>query len=481
VNDERNYQVREMIAMATYRGTTRRELIKRASALGISAAALPFILRSQGVAAQDGTPVPPAEPGSTIVVPSWLRTDLAGAKINVMLGDDGTSKPFELAAVAKFNEATGIEATRISGATSATDRLAFYQQSWAAGASDTDVYQIDVIWPGIAAAHAVDLTEAMAANVAQGYEYFDRIVKNNTVDGALVGIPWFTDGGILYFRTDLLEKYGIEKGPETWAELEQAAKTIQDGERAAGNDAFQGFVWQGKAYEGLTCDGLEWQASQGGGVIIDPDGTVTVNNPNAIAAFKRAKGWISSVSPEGVTTYQEEEARGVWQGGNAAFMRNWPYAYSLGQAADSVIKDKIGFSVLPMGEGEGAQHTATLGGWQMFVSKYSKSQEAAIEFAKYMSSIELQKSKAIEQSNAPTIPSLYDDPDVLAANPPFGALKDVFLGGAVARPSTVTADLYNEVSTAYFTAVNQILTGQGEAEALVADLEGKLKDIVSEL
>ena len=116
--------------------------------------------------------------------------------------------------------------------------------------------QIDVIWPGDLAEHLVDLNEYGAADVTP--EHFEAIVVNNTVDGALVGMPWFTDGGLLYYRTDLLEKYGYDGPPVTWDELEEMAQTIMDGERADGNQDFWGFVWQGNAYEGLTCDALEW-------------------------------------------------------------------------------------------------------------------------------------------------------------------------------------------------------------------------------
>jgi trehalose/maltose transport system substrate-binding protein len=183
-----------------------------------------------------------------------------------------------------------------------------------------------------------------------------------------------------------------------------------------------------------------------------------------------------------VTTYREEDARGVWQAGNAAFMRNWPYAYSLGQAEDSVIRDMFDVTLLPMGSAEGAQNADTLGGWQMMVSTYSQNQSAAIAFSQFLTSRELQKSFAVEESRLPTIVDLYDDADVLEANPFFAQLRDVFLGGAVARPSTATADLYNEVSTAYFTAINEILTGQAsDAATRVADLATQLEAIVAQL
>ena len=306
-------------------------------------------------------------------------------------------------------------------------------------------------------------------------------LQNNTIGDKLVGIPWYTDAGILYYRTDLLDKHGFDAPPATWAELEEMASAIQDAERADNPDFF-GFVWQGAAYEGLTCDALEWQVSNGGGVIVEEDLTVSVNNPQAIAAFERARGWVGTISPEGVTSYMEEDARGVWQAGNAAFMRNWPYAYAPGQEEGSAIKDKFAITLVPKGEGEGATNADTLGGWQVMVSTYSKNQPAAIAWAQYLTSRELQKSYAVELSRLPTIVDLYDDADVLDANPFFAQLKDVFLGGAVARPSSVTSDLYNQVSTAYFTAVNEILTGQAtDAAARVAKLAQDLEGIVSQL
>jgi trehalose/maltose transport system substrate-binding protein len=231
--------------------------------------------------------------------------------------------------IAQFEEETGATVEVVTAPSSATDQLAQTLQFLGAQDGTIDVYQIDVIWPGILAPHAADLYEYIPQSEVDAH--FPAIVENNTVDGKLVGLPWFTDAGLLYYRTDLLEKYGYDAPPATWDELEEMSASIQDGERAEGNDSFWGFVWQGNNYEGLTCDALEWQYSHNGGSIIEPDGTISVNNPNALTAFERAAGWVDTISPPGVTAYQEEDSRGVWQSGNAAFMRNWPYAYSLGQ------------------------------------------------------------------------------------------------------------------------------------------------------
>jgi trehalose/maltose transport system substrate-binding protein len=459
---------------------SRREIVRRGIAVGLSAPVIGMILssaQSRSVLAQEASPEA-QEPGWSIVVPEGIRTDLAGARVRAVL-DPASSpdRPWMEAAIQKFNEATGAKAEFVPGEQSATDRLAIYNQQLGAQSSDNDVYQIDVIWPGILAAHAVDLNATLADLAKQ---HFPAIVENNTVNGALVGMPWFTDAGLLYYRTDLLEQHGFEKAPETWAELEEMANAIQDAERA-NNQSFRGFVWQGNAYEGLTCDALEWQYSNGGGRIIEPDGTVTINNPQAIAAFERARGWVGTISPEDVTTYDEPASLNAFAPGNAAFMRNWPYAFSVTQAPDSPLVGKVGVTQLPMGDGEGATHAATLGGWQLMVSKYSPNQDAAIEFVKYMCSPELEKSFTIERSHSPTIGSVYDDPEVVKTQPFLAQLKPVFEGGAVARPSTVTADLYNSASITYFTHVNQILTGQSDAASAVQQIEADLKDIMTDL
>ena len=351
------------------------------------------------------------------------------------------------------------------------DRLAVYLQYLNAKSSEVDIYQIDVIWPGDLAEHLIDLNKYGLGEAAK--DHFPRIVENNTVDGALVAMPWFTDAGLLYYRTDLLDKYGYSP-PKTWDELEEAAAAIQKGERAAGNTDFVGFVWQGNAYEGLTCNALEWIASSYGGTIISPDKVITVNNENAIAAVDKAAGWVGTISPKGVTAFQEEEARNMWQGGNAAFMRNWPYCYSLSMGEDSAVVDKFDVCPLPSSDGKGG--AAALGGWQLAVSKYSKNPAVAADVVGFFTNYESQKYRAIEGSFNPTIISLYKDKEVLDASPFFGSLYDVFIN-ATPRPSTATAPKYNAVSVEFFQAVHSVLTGKADAAEAFELLELELQDI----
>ncbi len=259
--------------------------------------------------------------------------------------------------------------------------------------------------------------------------------------------------------SDLLEKHG-EKVPTTWEELTKSAEKIQEAERAEGNDGLWGFVFQGRAYEGLTCDALEWVDSYGGGAIVDPEGKVTINNPKAQAALTLAAGWIGTITPEGVLNYAEEEARGVFQSGNAVFMRNWPYAWSLGNSADSPVKGKIGVAALPKGGADG-KNTGTLGGWQLAVSKYSANPEVAADLVMYLTSPAEQKRRAVKGAYNPTIADLYEDGEIIAANPFFADLFETFTN-AVARPSRVTGAQYNRVSSEFWNAVHGTLSGTTE-------------------
>ncbi|MBV8565183.1 MAG: ABC transporter substrate-binding protein [Methylobacteriaceae bacterium] len=393
------------------------------------------------------------------------------AEIAISCGAVGTELELCKSGAEAWAKKTGNTVKVVSTPNETNERLALYQQLLSAGASDIDVFQIDVIWPGILGSHFIDL-----APYSKGAEkdHFPAIVANNTVDGKLVAMPWFTDAGVLYYRKDLLEKYGAQP-PTTWQELTDTAAKIQEGERKAGNDKFWGFVFQGKAYEGLTCDALEWIDSFGGGTIIDEKGAITVNNPKAAAALTLAASWIGKIVPDGVLNYGEEEARGVFQSGNAAFMRNWPYAWALGNGADSPIKGKIGVAALPKGATDG-KNTGTLGGWQLAVSKYSKSPEIAADLVMYLASLDVQKSRAIKGSFEPTIVALYQDKEVLTDVPFFGSLQSTFLN-AVARPSKITGANYNKVSNAFWNAVHNVLSGKAKAEDSLAQLESELKRI----
>ena len=398
-------------------------------------------------------PPPPPSAGST--------------EVTVSCGSVGPDFDSCKAGVEAWEKKSGHTAKLVAGPTSATEVLALYQQLLAASASDVDVLRIDVVWPGILSNFLIDLKP-----YSKGAEkdHFPSIVANNTVDGHLVAMPWYTDAGLLYYRKDLLEKYG-EAVPTTWDQFNKTAKKIQDAERKAGQKELWGFVFQGKAYEGLTCNALEWVTSYGGGNVVESDGKVSIDNPKAAAALTMAASWVGDISPPGVLSYEEEEARGVFQAGNAVFMRNWPYAWSLSQGPDSPVKGKVGVVTLP--KAEGGRGAATLGGWNLSVSKFSKHPEVAADLVMYLTGFEEQKRRAVKYSYQPTIPRVYEDKDVLGPNPFFASLVEIFKN-SVPRPSTVTGGKYNQVSSAFWNAAHAVLSKEKSAKDSLTDLASTL-------
>ncbi len=359
----------------------------------------------------------------------------------------------------------------IAGPKSTTDLLGLLLQNFEAKSADIDVFNGDVIWPGDLSEHCLSLNKYMTKEeIAQ---YNPGVVQNNTANGELKAIPLFVDVPMLYYRTDLLKKYGYANPPKTWDELEKMATKIQEGERKEGKNDFYGYVWQGDAYEGLTCDALEWIASNDGGTIVEPDGKISIANPNAIAAFEFAAKWPGTISPKAVLGFKEEDARAVWQSGNAAFMRNWPYCFALSESDDSVVKGKFDFAALPKGKGKSA---STIGGWEIFVSKYTDNPEEAAKFAKFAAGYEVQKMRVLDYTWLPTFMSVYDDPDV--AKNAFVKKMGPIVANGVARPSTASAPNYAEVSRIFFTTVHKIISGEISAKRGCKEMAIKIKKVM---
>ena len=354
------------------------------------------------------------------------------------------------------------------------DRKGLYLQYLEAKSPNIDVFQIDVIWPGELSEHLLDLNEYGAEEVAD--MHFEAIIENNTVDGKLVAIPWFTDAGLLYYRTDLLEKYGFDGPPETWQELEEMAAVIQEGEREENPD-FWGYVWQGNAYEGLTCNALEWIESNGGGTIINDDREVTINNEKAKEAVEMAASWVGEISPPGVTGLVEESSRKIFEAGNAAFLRNWPYVYALASQEDKATAGK--FDVAPLPAGDSGESAATLGGWNLAVNKYSEHPEVAADLALFIAGYKIQKLRAVEGSFNPTIKELYQDEEVLEANPFFASLYDVFIN-AVPRPSSQAGKQYGRISERFFQATHSVLADESDVETAYSYLELEIEDVLKD-
>jgi trehalose/maltose transport system substrate-binding protein len=371
--------------------------------------------------------------------------------------------------LALFTSQSGIRVQVLPAPEAAVEQLETWRKLLEGGAAVPDVYGIDVIWPGILADNLIDLKPYIPEQEIA--VYFPELIANNTVNGRLVALPSNLNEGLLYYRVDLLQKYEYRAPPRSWQELEVIAKRIQAGERAKGNKDFWGFVWQGARSEALTCNALEWQVSEGGGTILDKNGRVTVNNPQTIRAWSRAARWVGSISPPGVVAYKEWDALNIWQAGDAAFMRNWPGAYIASRAEHSPTKDRFDIAPLPKGS---AGIAGTLGGTGYGVSRHSRHPREAAMLVRFLCGRDEQVRRSRNTAEVPSIPQLFDDPEVLVQNPQFSRVLEVFRKGAASRPSTSAGKIYPDVSRAYFEAVHTVLTGKKPASQAAAELQGEL-------
>jgi trehalose/maltose transport system substrate-binding protein len=351
------------------------------------------------------------------------------------------------------------------------EALPLYQQLLAGKSGDIDLMTLDNIWVGALAPHLLNLRDYV--DEAELNTHFESALSDATIDGKLLAMPWYIDAGMMFYRKDLLEQHG-KQVPSTWQELTETAAFVQAAERDAGNDDMWGYSWQARAYEGLTCDGLELVSSFGGGTFISPEGDVTINNEKAIAALDLAASWIGTISPEGVLNYDEESSRGVFETGNAVFHRNWSYVWGTSQEDGSELQGKVGVMALPVGA-EGEKSSGCYGAGMLGVSKYSEDPEAAASLAVYLTTAVEQKRRAME-AYSPTVESLYSDVEVLESNPFLKDAEQAYADSA-SRPSQATGSSYNRASQRIYNAIHNILSGKVTAAEGVAAAEADLEKI----
>jgi trehalose/maltose transport system substrate-binding protein len=370
-------------------------------------------------------------------------------------------------ALQEFTSKTGIRVKHLPAPESSPAQLALVRDLLQKEATLPDVYAIDVIWPGMLSEYLVDLNPYFASQVSSDDP---ELVRSYTVQGKLVAVPYHANSGVLYYRTDLLAKYGYKEPPKTWDELEKMALRIQSGERAKGDKDFWGFVWAGAASEGLTCSALEWQVDDGGGHIIEPDKRISVNNPNTIRAWERAARWIGRISSPSVLSYQEWDASNAFLNSNrAAFARGWASSYFLHHPLNSPIETRVGETSLPGGK---SAKVGTIGGFGLAISRSSLHVSESVELIQFLLRREAKLEKEQSRSTFPEHPELYELPTILKIHIPSEKPSDAAV--PLARPSTVTGTKYEEVSQAYIEAVHEVLAGKAKAADAAANLEKTL-------
>jgi multiple sugar transport system substrate-binding protein len=312
-----------------------------------------------------------------------------------------------------------IKVELIEGPPDTDTREDMYSTSLLAQEGTYDLIYMDIIWVAkFAASHwIIPLDKYFPPEQRKAFLPGD--IAGSIYQGKIYRVPMRSDAGVLYYRKDLLAQAGIAP-PETWQDLVEIAQKLQHPPQ------IWGFVFQGKQYEGLVCNFLEllWGA---GGELFDDQGQLTVDNTVAIETLQWMRDLIHQykISPPGVTTYQEEESRHLFQQGKAIFLRNWPYVWSLAQKIDSPVRNKIG--IIPMVHKKGYESAATLGGWGFGISSFTKNRQAAWEFIRFATSYQGQKIFHLRSGAIPTRHALFKDPEILNQNPHYSNLYRILL------------------------------------------------------
>jgi multiple sugar transport system substrate-binding protein len=333
---------------------------------------------------------------------------------------------------------------------------------------DVDVFLMDVIWPPefAAAGWAMPLDDMFPPSEQK--KFLGGTILANTYKDSIYGVPLFIDSGVLYYRKDLLEKYGFSP-PKTWQEMVKQAKSIVSMEAKEDIELY-GFSGQFKQYEGLVCDIMEYILSNRGNILNPESGRPEISEKPAIDAVRFVRdNIIGSIAPLGVLTYQEPESLDVFIQGKAVFHRNWPYAWEVSNNPErSTIAGKVGITTLP--HFPGGRSYSTLGGWQLGISSYSRNRDAAWTFVKFLSGKRVQKILAMKAGRAPTREALYNDTDILNAYPHFTDMKNVFLT-AYPRPRTALYPSVSHILQRYFSKAISNPSSDIEKEAGSASQE----------
>lgn len=341
----------------------------------------------------------------------------------------------------------GIKVIQEIGPSSSTEFHDLVTQKLRNRDAEMDVFFMDVVWPAefAAAGWALPVDQFFPPTAQSGF--LDAPVKANTYGGRIYGIPMFVDAGMLYYRKDLLAKYQL-RPPDTWPELVRQAQFIISQER---DPYLTGYSAQFKQYEGLVCNMMEFILSNGGALWDEQRLKSAVHTPPAMEAVRFVRDDIVRlIANRGILAYQESESLALFTQGRAVFHRNWPYAWEASNdSGQSKVAGRVG--VMPLPAFSGQKSAATLGGWQLAISRFSRHPQLAWEFVQFMTSSETQKRIALGTGRAPARKDLYHDPQILKRSPQFQSQFETFTL-ATPRPRTPVYLPLSNILQRYFSS-----------------------------
>jgi multiple sugar transport system substrate-binding protein len=341
----------------------------------------------------------------------------------------------------------GVKIVRDIGPQSSTQLHDLITQKLRNRDAEMDVFVMDVIWPSEFASAGWALPLDRFFTAAERQQFLDAPILANRYRRQIFGVPLFIDAGLLYYRKDLLEKYRLSP-PRLWPELVDQAKSILAREQDPQLDGVSG---QFKQYEGLVCNMMEYILGNGGSLWNESQLKSTVSEPRAVDAVRFVRDQIiGEIAHRGVLAYEEPESLTLFIQGRAIFHRNWPYAWNIANDQQrSLIAGKVG--MIPLPAFPGGKSVATLGGWQLGISRFSRKADLAWRFVAFMTNQTMQKRIALATGRAPTRVSLYDDPELLDKVPQLKSFLETFKR-AVPRPVTPVYVPLSNIMQRYFSS-----------------------------
>lgn len=344
----------------------------------------------------------------------------------------------------------------------------YYVTTFGAKNKNVDVIRIDTIW--VAEFASAGWLESLGKYIDKEdrASFISVTEKTNVFQGTLYAIPWNANIGLLYYRKDLLEKYNV-KPPETWEELIEICAKI------SASESIYGYLWQGKQYEGLVCNFIEFTGSNNGGIIDDTGRIIVDSEQNKMALdLMHDLIWKYRVSPQNThSELMEESSRHLFQQGKGLFLRNWTYVWKLCQE-DPSMKGKVGVSQLP--EISDGKPAAVYGGWHLAINSKSEKKKQAWQLIEFLTSNKVQKELAMNLSWIPSRKALYKDPELLEKLP-FLPIVELALKDVQIRPNL---PYYQWVSDVLQKHINKVLANQTSSDVALRTMNAKLEGIKSE-
>jgi multiple sugar transport system substrate-binding protein len=252
-----------------------------------------------------------------------------------------------------------------------------------AGEALPDVSQIGNTW--LAEFHALDALEPLEPYLTQSSfpadDYFPAILDSNRIEGTLVGIPWYVDTRLLFYRTDMLREAGFGSPPTSWDEWKAQLAAIK---RKVGPQRYS-VLLPINEYDQLIIFGLQQPAE-----LLRENGRYgNFRSPDFRRAFEFYKEvfdreWAPRASNTQISSVWDEFGNGLY-----AFYMSGPWNIAeFKQRLPDRLQDDWMTAPMPGPNGPGISNA---GGSSLVIFRSSQMKPEAWKFIEYLSSVETQR------------------------------------------------------------------------------------------